>query len=90
MAVKRVNELDFYSLGAKQLAEKLSLTLPKTVAIVDHLGIRSHSECYKEIKIGSAVFKRYSPKALEAITEALKNESADDIWAKRHRRKAKS
>jgi len=90
VAVKRVNELDFYSLGAKQLAEKLNLTIPKAVAVVDDLGIRSQSDCYKEIKIGNAVFKRYSVKALAAIGEALKQRSADEIWAKRHPKKVKS
>jgi hypothetical protein len=52
VAVKRVDELGFYNLGAKQLAEKLSLTMPKAVAVVDHLGLRDKSDCYKEIKIG--------------------------------------
>ena len=80
VAVKRVNELDFYSLGAKQLAEKLSLTVPKTVAVVDYLELRKQSDSYKEIKIGSAVFKRYSAKALESIREALKTSSAEQIW----------
>lgn len=58
VAVKHVNELDFYSLGAKQLAEKLKLTMPKAVAVVVYLGIRSKAECSKEIKIGNQVFKR--------------------------------
>lgn len=89
VAVKRVNELDFYSLGAKQLAEKVELTMPKAVAVVDYLGLRNNSECYKEIKIGTAVFKRYSPKAIGLIKEALKRESADEIWAKRRDAKAK-
>ena len=89
VAVKRVNELDFYSLGAKQLAEKLDLTMPKAVAIVDYLGIRSRPDCYKEIKIGNAVFKRYSAKALETIAGGLKKESAVDIWVKRHPKKVK-
>jgi hypothetical protein len=70
VAVKRVDELGFYSLGAKQLADKVGLTMPKTVAIVDYLGLRDNSECYKEIRIGKAVFKRYSPKAIDAIKEA--------------------
>lgn len=48
VAVKRVNELDFYCLGAKQLAEKLGLTLPKLVAIVEHLNMRKDSDYYKE------------------------------------------
>jgi hypothetical protein len=83
VAVKRVDDLGFYSLGAKQLAEKVGLTMPKVVAIVDYLGLRDQSDCYKEIKIGKAVFKRYSQKAIGAITEALKKESADEIWTKR-------
>lgn len=83
VAVKRVDELGFYNLGAKQIAEKLGLTMPKAVAVVDHLGIRSKPDYYKEIKIGESVFKRYSQKALETIKTALQRESADEIWAKR-------
>lgn len=83
VAVKRVNELDFYSLGAKQLAEKVGLTPPKAVAVVDHLGLRNREDCYKEIKIGRATFKRYSPRAIAAIREALETESVDLIWARR-------
>jgi hypothetical protein len=83
VAVKRVDELGFYSLGAKQLAEKVGLTMPKAVAVVDHLGLRGQSEYYKEIKIGKAVFKRYSQKAIDSIKEALEKESADEIWRKR-------
>lgn len=83
VAVKRVNELDFYSLGAKQLAEKVGLTMPKALAVVDYIGLRGHEDCYKEIKIGKTTFKRYSPKAIEAVTEALKKETAEAIWTKR-------
>lgn len=83
VAVKRVDELGFYSLGAKQLAQKLGLTVPKTVAVVDHLGLRKNPECYKEIKIGKTLFKRYSQNAIQAIKQALNKESADEIWAKR-------
>lgn len=83
VAVHRMNELDVYSLGATQLAEKVGLTMPKVVAVVDYLGLRNNPECYKEIKIGKTVFKRYSPKAIEAIREALEKESAEEIWARR-------
>lgn len=72
VAVKRVNELDFYSLGAKQLAEKLDTSLPKVVAVVEYLGLRAKPDCYKEFKLGSQLHKRYSQKALEEITTALK------------------
>jgi hypothetical protein len=79
-----VDELGFYSLGAKQLAVKVGLSMPKAVAVVDHIGIRSNAECYKEFKIGKSLFKRYSPKAVDAIKAALQEESAEVIWAKRH------
>ncbi len=88
VAVKRVNELDFYSLGAKQLAEKVGLSINKTVAVVDYLGLRRDMECYKEFKIGSQLHKRYSPKAIEKIQKALEDESADEIWQKRKRARA--
>lgn len=85
VAVKRVDELGFYSLGAKQLVEKVGLTMPKVVAVVDHLGLRNDPECYKEFKIGKALHKRYSQKAVEAIKRALEVESANEIWRKRRR-----
>lgn len=86
VAVRRVDELGFYNLGAKQLAGNVGLTLPKAVAVVDYLGLRNNPECYKEIKIGKAVFKRYSQKAIDAIKEALKEQSAEEIWQKRSAR----
>jgi hypothetical protein len=89
VAVMRVNELDFYNLGAKQLAEKVGLTMPKVVAVVDHLGLRDQPECYKEFKIGKALHKRYSPEAIKVIKEALTKESAEDIWAMRERDRRK-
>lgn len=89
VAVKRVNELDFYSLGAKQLGEKVGLTTPKVVAVVDYLGLRKDQECYKEFKIGSQTHKRYSPKAIDKIKEALQRESMDEIWRKCQARRRK-
>ena len=83
VAVKRVDELGFYNLGAKQLADKLGLTMAKAGAVVDHLGLRDDQECYKEIKIGKSRFKRYSQKALEAIRKALEKTTADEIWSMR-------
>ncbi len=89
VGVRRVDELGYYNLGAKRLAEKVGLTMPKAVAVVDHLGLREQAECYKEFKIGKAVHKLYSPKAIDTINDALKKESAEDIWAKRKRGRRK-
>lgn len=82
VAVKRVDELGFYNLGATELAEKVGLTMPKAVAVVGHLSLRGDQDCYKEFKIGKTLHKRYSQKAVDAIKRALREESADDIWAK--------
>jgi uncharacterized protein DUF3644 len=86
LAVKRVNELDYYSLGAKQLSEKVGLTLNKLVAVVDHLKIRDDSDCYKEFKIGSSLHKRYSPQAIKVVSEALKEIKPDEIYAARYKK----
>ncbi len=88
VAVKRVNELDFYNLGAKQVAEKLNTSMPRAIAVVDHLKLRNKPDCYKEFKIGSLLHKRYSQKALDEITMALKKDNIDDIWASRAGKKA--
>ena len=88
VAVKRVNELGYYSLGAKQLGEKVNLTIPKVVAVVDYLGLRDREDCYKEFKLGSQLHKRYSQKAITEIKAALKKESDDSIWEKRKERRS--
>ncbi len=84
VAVKRVNELDYYSLGAKGLAAKTGITIPKLVAVVGYLGLQDDPDCYKEIRINKSTFKRYSQKALERVDVALEKESVDDIW-RRHK-----
>jgi hypothetical protein len=86
VAIKRVNETDFYNLGAKQLAEKVGLTMPKTLAFVEYLGLRSDSDCYKEIKIGKSVHKMYSQRAIQKIQSALSKHDPDEIW-KNHQMK---
>ena len=80
VAVKRVNELDYYSLGASGLAEKLGLGLNKTVALIQHFNIQGNEEYFKQIKIGSSVFKRYSPKALDYLKKELQKVDIDKIW----------
>jgi hypothetical protein len=53
------------------------------LGVVDYLGLRHDADCYKEFRIGSQTLKRYSPKAIEKIREALEKESIDEIWRKR-------
>jgi hypothetical protein len=88
VAVKRVDELGYYNLGAKDLAEKCGMTIPKVVVIVNYLGLRGDSEYYKEFRIGKTVFKRYSQKAIEKVKLCLEQINVDEIW-RRAREKSK-
>lgn len=83
IAIKRVNELDYYNLGRDQIAKKLLLTPPKTTAAIKHFKIKDDPECFKHLKVGNVPFDRYSPKAIEKIREGLKTKSIDDIWRDR-------
>ena len=83
VVLKRVNELDYYCLGAKQIAHEVELTLPKTVAVIHHLGLANDSEYYREFALGKVPLKRYSRKTIDRIKASIKEESLDEIWANR-------
>jgi hypothetical protein len=83
VAIKRVNELDFYNLGRNQLAKRLGLTGPKTTAAVKHFRIKEDPECFKHLKVGNVPFDRYSQKAIEKIKEGLKTKTIEEIWNER-------
>jgi len=83
VGMKRVSELGYYNLGARQLAKHVGLTTPKLVAVVRHLGICEKPECYKEFRIGRSVHKRYSQQAISEIEAGLESVSVDDIWRNR-------
>jgi len=80
VAIKRVNELDYYSLGALDLAKKLGLGVNKTVAMVRHFNLQDNEDYFKVIKIGSSKFKRYSSKALDFLKKELSKVNMNEIW----------
>jgi hypothetical protein len=80
IAVRRVDELGFYSLSLTELARKINLSPPKTLAIIKELQLTSDAEYYKEFTIGSSHFKRYSPKALDLIKKRLPVLNIDEVW----------
>ena len=82
MAVKRVNELGFYTLGRDQLAQKLKISGPKTTAAIWFADVKNDPEAYKQITIGKSKFDRYSEKALIRLQLCLEQNSVDDIWQK--------
>lgn len=84
LAVKRVNELDYYSLGLQQLAVKVNLTQPKALAVILHLGLQERLDCFKLVRVGKVEHKRYSFKAVQEILAALPELDLDKVW-KAHR-----
>jgi hypothetical protein len=90
MAIKRVNELDFYSLSSGKLAEKLGITTPKLGAIAKELKIKDDTDMFKEIKVGESKFNRYSALALDKLKKELPNLDIGDIWERNKPKRKKS
>lgn len=88
LAVKRVNELDYYSLSAAKFAEKLDITQPKALALAKHLGLQESEDYFKILRIGKSPFSRYSGKALSKAKEALKDVDMADVWEKHRPRRS--
>jgi len=82
VAIKRVNELDYYSLSLTQLAEKLDLSRMRALALVRHSRIQESDDYFKEITVGKAHFKRYSAKALEKLKADLETVDMGEVWAR--------
>ena len=80
VAVKRVNELDYYSLSRDGLASKVGLTGPKTTALIRFLGLEDDPEYFKRVVLGKSPFKRYSPKAIGRMKDALEEVSINEVW----------
>lgn len=84
VAVRRVDELSFYSLGLKDLAEKARLPQHKTLAVIQELELQNDPEFFKKFTIGKQQHKRYSPKALDRIQRALPQLDLEAVW-QRHK-----
>jgi hypothetical protein len=80
VALKRVNELDYYNLGRDQIAKKVGLSGPKTSAVIHHLELKTDEESYKKITIGKVHYDRYSQKAIAKIKEAVQETPIEEIW----------
>lgn len=82
LAIRKVNEADYYSLGRNDIAKKLGITRPKTTALIYFLKIKHDENLFKEIRIGKSRHARYSPRTILAIQEAINNDHTiiDVAW----------
>lgn len=80
IAIKRVNELDYYSLTLTDLCAKTKVGSNKLLAAIRELKIQQNVEAFKEIKMGSQIHKRYSPLALDILKKELPKMDIEDVW----------
>lgn len=80
VAVKRVDELGFYNLGHRELADKVGLTTNKTTAAIAVLKLKHDPDCFKAFKIGASKHQRYSQRAIDRIKELLADRTPEEVW----------
>ncbi len=88
VAVKRVNELDFYSMGLTDIAKKLKITAPKLLALIVADDMQSNPDYFKLVRIGKVALKRYSPKALDRLHARINEVDLGAIWQQHRPRHA--
>lgn len=80
IAVRKVNDTDFYCYSSRAMAKKIGVTGPKTVALIRYLKLQNDPNCFREIKIGKSRFKMYSNNALNKLRDALRGVDLDEVW----------
>ena len=80
ISVKRVNELDFYSLSLKDISGHVGMSMPHTLALIQHLKVQENPDFFRVFQIGSQTHKRYSKKALEYLREKLPEVDMASVW----------
>ena len=88
VAVKRVAELDYFSLGFTDLLAKLKKKDPrvgfnKLGYLIKRENLQKNSECMKTFMVGKTKHVRYSPKALDHLYKIVTTENIDEIWSSR-------
>ena len=84
VAVKRVNETDFYSLGARDLAKKLGRNETRLLWFIRREEVQENPHFFKVITIGKSPFKRYSKLCYEMLRKRLAEVDLDALWEGRN------
>jgi hypothetical protein len=82
VAIKRVNELDYYSLSLTDISEKLGVSTNKLGAVIQELKLQDDLTYFKVIKIKSSEFKRYSMAALNVLKTEIPKMDLKTVWEK--------
>ena len=80
-AVREVDLQRKYHWSKPQLAEKLGLTQPRSLALRHYLGIEEDDDCRHDFEFGRSVHRRYSDNAYTRMKKAIdEGVDLDDVW----------
>lgn len=83
VAIKRVNENDYYSLNLTSLSAHLGVGRNKLLEVIRHLKIQDEIEYFKIIRAGKVESKGYSEPALTFLRTEIPKLDIDEIWYNR-------
>ncbi|MGA0531932.1 DUF3644 domain-containing protein [Hansschlegelia sp. KR7-227] len=84
IAVRKVNELDYYNMGLRDMSKKLDASEHKLLWIIRREGMLENLDHHKIIKIGGTTHKRYSGKCLKRLRELLAERELHEAYANRN------
>lgn len=81
-AIREVDTQRKFHWTKPQLAEKLHLTQPRSLALRRYLGIEDDETCRHDFKFGRSVHRQYSDNAYTRMKQALDDGvDMDEVWA---------
>ena len=80
---REVNLFDKFNMGLGQVAKHLGITGPRTLAMIREYGIGADADSFRELTVGSQIYKRYSKKALDYLRSKLTTVEA--CWEKQRK-----
>jgi len=88
IAERRVDLLQAYPYGLRDMAVSLEVTAPKLLALITGRGFQSSDRYFREFTIGKSRFKRYSQAALHDLRSILDRVDLDEVWREHQRSRA--
>lgn len=85
-AVREVDLQRKYRYSPTELAAHVGLTLPRSKALREHLGIDDDPQCVHTFEFGRQRLPRYSDRTIQRMREAQENVDMDVVWQERRPR----
>lgn len=80
IAIRKFNDTEFYCYSSKEMAVKIGISGPRTLALIRYLQLQDDPNCFREIRIGKSRHNMYSNNALAKLREALPGVDLNAVW----------